>query len=254
MAEAYESILVENVKFDSDGHQLLGRVYRPNAEGRFPAVAICHGYPGDTKNNDLAEELAVNGIVALIFFYRGAWGSGGKYSFDGLTPSTRDAISYLKSLPQVDPSRVGLVGFSLGAVPLVAALSSDPLLKTGVFVSPGSDLAALAPKEALDIVMGVFIKMAEGKLSGLDADTMKEGFNWVLENGNPVDLIGDVSVPVMVVVGSNDKLTPPDVCRKLYEAANEPKSWVLIEGADHIYSEHRYPLMAAVLDWLRKNL
>jgi cephalosporin-C deacetylase-like acetyl esterase len=72
MAEAYESILVENVRFDSEGHQLLGRVNRPNADGRFPAVAICHGYPGDTKNNNLAEELAVNGIVTLIFFYKGA--------------------------------------------------------------------------------------------------------------------------------------------------------------------------------------
>jgi hypothetical protein len=65
-------------------------------------------------------------------------------------------------------------------VPLVAALNSNPLLKMGVFMSPGADLTATAPKEALDIVMEVFIKMAEGKLSGLNADTMKEGFNWVL--------------------------------------------------------------------------
>ncbi len=34
-------IIVENTSFKSDGHTLLGRVYRPNAPGRFPARA--HG-------------------------------------------------------------------------------------------------------------------------------------------------------------------------------------------------------------------
>jgi dienelactone hydrolase len=59
-------IIVENTSFESEGFKLLGRVYRPEKPGRYPAVAICHGYPGDNKNTDLAEELALSGIVAVL--------------------------------------------------------------------------------------------------------------------------------------------------------------------------------------------
>lgn len=247
-------IIVENTSFESEGFKLLGRVYRPEKPGRYPAVAICHGYPGDNKNMDLAEELALNGIVALIFYYRGAWGSEGQFRLRGLEPSTRDAVEHLVSFPYVDGGRVGLIGYSMGAVPVAARLSLDPRLKTGVFISPTSDLGALAPRESLDVVVHMFINMGKGKLTRLEAGAVKEDLLWVLENQNPVDVIGGVRVSVLVVVGSNDQMTPPSACRVLYNAANEPKEWLLIEGASHEYSEHRQPLVDAVLTWLNERL
>ena len=163
-------------------------------------------------------------------------------------------MDYLLSFPYVDGGRVGLLGYSMGAVPTAARLSSDPRFKTGVFISPASDLGALAPKESMDAVVLIFLNMGKGKLSGLEAGAVKEDLLWVLENQNPVDMIGRVRVPVLVLVGSNDQMTPPSACRVLYDAANEPKEWLLIEGASHEYSEHRLPLMDAVLDWLKKRL
>jgi dienelactone hydrolase len=248
------SILVENVSFESEGYKLFGRIYRPNKPGRFPAVAICHGYPGDNKNMDLAEELALNGITTMIFYYRGAWGSEGTYSFKGFEPSTRDAIEYLISLPFVDPRRVGLIGYSMGAIPLAARLRSDPSLKTGIFISPAANISTFASEDVMDTIIPVFIEMAEGKLNGLNTETLKADLSWALDNQNPIEMIRDARVPVMVVVGSSDQLTPPELCRALYEAANEPKNWVLIEGADHAYADHRIPLIKAVLDWLKEHL
>ena len=248
------SIIVENVSFKSEGHELIGRMYKPNKPGRFPAVAICHGYPGDSKNMDLAEELALNSIVTFIFYYRGAWGSEGNFSFRGLEPSTRDAVEFLLSLPSVDQDRVGLVGYSLGAVPVAKRLSVDPRLRTGVFISPAGDLSVLAAGESMEAVVSVFLSMGEGKLKGLSADLFRSEFPWVLESLNPVETIGGARVPILVVAGSRDTMTPPDVCRALYEAAKEPKKWVLIEGADHIYSEHRMPLIRRVLEWLKDRL
>lgn len=248
------SIIVENISFESEGYELLGRMYRPGEPGRFPAVAVCHGYPGDNKNTDLAEELALNGITTLIFFYRGAWGSGGDFGLKGLEPSARDAVEYLMSSPSVDPDRVGLIGYSLGGIPLTALLSSDPRLKTGIFLSAVGDLSLLAAGEMLEAVVSRFIKMGEGKLRGLDAEGLREELPWVLEHRNPVDLIKGVKVPVFFVVGSEDQEVPPELCRFLFEAANEPKEWLLIEGADHGYSEHRMPLIEAVLGWLKEHL
>ena len=68
-------ITINNVHIDHGEYKLKGRVYRANGDDPKPSAIICHGYPGDTKNMDLAEELAFNGYNVLVFFYMGAWGS-----------------------------------------------------------------------------------------------------------------------------------------------------------------------------------
>jgi hypothetical protein len=247
-------VKLENVEFTSGGNNLLGRIYRPEGRGRRPAVAICHGYPGDTKNMDLAEELALNGIVALVFYYQGAWGSSGKYSLTKLEVGARDAVSYLRSLPCVDPKRVGLVSHSMGALPLSKTMSLDPTIKTGVLMSPAADVGALAAKERVEGSVKRLAAMAEGKLTGATYESLLKDLGKVMNTTNPVELAPKIRAPVMVVVGSKDEVTPPEICRRFYEAAGEPKKWVLIEGADHGFSEHRIPLIKVVLDRLKETL
>ncbi|MET4578376.1 alpha/beta hydrolase [Ottowia thiooxydans] len=45
--------------------------------------------------------------------------------------------------------------------------------------------------------------------------------------------IGKVGSPVLVVHGSEDRLIQPDLGRKLFDAASEPKQFVLVEGGSH---------------------
>ena len=245
-------VKLENVEFASGGNTLLGRLYRPEGRARRPAVAICHGYPGDTKNMDLAEELALNGIVTLVFYYQGAWGSGGKYSLTKLEVGARDAVAYLRSLPYVDPKRVGLVSHSMGALPLTKTMSLDPTIKTGVLMSPAADSSALADKA--EATAKRLASMAEGKLVGATVESLMKDLMEVPRTTNPIALVSKIAAPLMVVVGSMDNVTPPEACRRLYDAAREPKKWVLIEGADHGFSEHRIPLIASVLGRLRETL
>ena len=83
----HSQIIVDNTSFNSQGHLLLARIYRPEAEGKYPAIALCLGYTGDQKFNYLCEELALNGVVALMFFYHGTWGSEGNYRVQYLVQS-----------------------------------------------------------------------------------------------------------------------------------------------------------------------
>jgi len=246
-------IIVENVSFESDGYTLLGRVYRPEAPGRFPAVTLCHGFPGDERNTDLAEEMAFNGTVFFIFYYRGAWGSEGEYSFRWLEVSARDALRHLKSLPYVDPDRVGVIGYSLGTLPAVVTMGEGGV-KAGAFMSPFADYGMLVPDEAVDYVASVNFESGKGKLNAPGVESYKDDINWVREERNPLILIKKVDVPVLFVVGSADKLLPPEHSEALYDAANEPKKLVVIEGANHLYSDHRIPLMQTVMAWFREHL
>lgn len=248
------SIVVEDVSIPCEGVTLLGRVYRPSEESVYPAVAVCHGFPGDAKNMDLAEELALNGVAVLIFYYMGAWGSGGEFRLTNLVPSTTAAVKYLKSLDFVDPDRVGLIALSMGAVPLTKCMSLDKSLKTGVLMSPASDIEPWSQEPYLDSIVPVFLKMAEGKLSGWTEEKLRQDVMAAASELNPIETVREVHAPLMVVLGTNDKVVAPPDIRRLYEAANEPKKLVEIEGADHEFSEHRIPLQKAVIDWVISHL
>ena len=247
-------ITVEDIEFRSETITLKGRTYRPTRRGKHPAVVICHGYPGDTKNMDLAEDLALSGVTTLIFYYKGAWGSGGRYSLLSLEPSTRDAVKFLRGLPYVKPDRVGLVSHSMGALPLTKVMSTDPTIRTGVLMSPAADFKELITQRGVEGYADRLLSNSQGKLTGVTRKGMMADIPKVAETMNPVDNIKLVKAPVAVIVGTKDDVTPPPLCRRLYEAANQPKTWQEIEGADHVYSEHRIPLIRAVRNHLAETL
>ena len=249
-----ESIVVEDMSIPCEGVRLLGRLYRPNDESVHPAVAVCHGYPGDNKNMDLAEELALNGVSVLIFYYMGAWGSGGEFRLTNMAPSTMAAVKYLRGLDLIDPDRVGLVSLSMGAVPLTKCMSLDPSLRTGVLMSPASDLKPWSQEQYLDIIVPVFLKMAEGKLAGWTEEKLRQDVKAAASKLNPLETVRKIHAPLLVVLGTNDTVAAPPDIRRFYVAANEPKKLVEIEGADHEFSEHRIPLQRAVIDWVSSHL
>ena len=247
-------ITVENIEIPHGAIKLKGRLYKAKGEGRNPSAIICHGYPGDTKNMDLAEELAFHGYNVLVFYYAGAWGSEGTYRFSNLTPSTKSALEWLLEKPYVDTSRVALISHSMGALPLTKLMSVDGRIKTGVLMAPASDTAPWLGEEVIGTLFTVFRTMSEGKLATGDDSEYKQDMIEAAKKLNPMDRVADIMAPIMVIVGSSDDITKPETCKALYEKATEPKKWVLLDGADHSFTEHRLPLHKEILGWLKKEL
>jgi alpha-beta hydrolase superfamily lysophospholipase len=93
------------------------------------------------------------------------------------------------------------------------------------------DLASQVQDESGTIVEGTFTSIADVISSSK--------WGWV-----PVSLlitqrfeaarkVGKIGSPLLVVHGGEDRLILPDLGRKLYEAAAEPKRFVLVEGGSH---------------------
>lgn len=91
---------------------------RPNAAGESPTILVAHGNAGCLPDHDeFCSFLADHGFNVLLFDYRGYGRSDlpkrGLNRAD-LVLDTRAAFDYLLTRDDVDPDRIGLLGYSLG--------------------------------------------------------------------------------------------------------------------------------------------
>ena len=162
----------EEVSFDNveEGHTLAGTMTIPEGEGPFPAVVLISGSGPQDRDETLAghkpflvlaDHLTRGGVAVLRFDDRGVGESGGDFSTatsDHFAADVRGAVRHLRGRPDVDPSRVGLVGHSEGGLiaPIVAT-DPDQVAFIVLLAGPGLDGEAilLSQSEAIQRAQGV---------------------------------------------------------------------------------------------------
>lgn len=129
--------------FPSGELLLEGVLATPLGAGPFPAVIVCHPHPlygGSMDNNvvcALSETLTQASFVSFRFNFRGVGESQGEFGQGiGEQADVEAAISFVSKLKEVDPQRIGLVGYSAGAGFGLPIGSDDARIKALVAVSP----------------------------------------------------------------------------------------------------------------------
>jgi fermentation-respiration switch protein FrsA (DUF1100 family) len=158
----------------------------------------------------LAAALAQARISVLLFDYRGFGGNPGSPTEAGLKEDARAARAYVMSRADVDPRKLVYFGESLGTA--VAA-----------------ELAGAHPPAGL-ILRSPFTSLT-------DVGRHHYAFlpvRWLLRDRYAtIDRIARVNTPLLIIGGDRDRIVPIEQTRRVYEAANEPKRLLEIEGADH---------------------
>ncbi len=136
------------VTFLSGKLRLEGRLEMPDGPGPFPAVVICHPHPlyGGNMNNNVGyavgQALAQSSIAALRFNFRGVGSSEGQYANGiGEQEDVKAAVSYLASVKEVDKTRIGIAGYSFGAVVGMPVGVKDERVKALAAISPPFSLS-----------------------------------------------------------------------------------------------------------------
>ncbi len=161
----------EDVSFDSaPGVRLAGTLTLPPGKGPFPAVVLITGSGAQDRDETimdhkpflvLADALSRRGIAVLRDDDRGFAKSTGDFS-KATTPDfavdTEAALNYLRSRPEIDTKRLGLIGHSEGGMvgPMVAV--EDPGVAFVVLMAgPGVPIRELmvAQREAVARTAGV---------------------------------------------------------------------------------------------------
>jgi alpha/beta superfamily hydrolase len=130
-----------SVRIPGDDVELEGVLHLPDGVPPFAGVAVCHPHPqygGDMNNTVVAavcRALTDRGMAALRFNFRGVGRSSGAY--DGGRGEARDAAAaaaFLAEQDEVEGDKVGLAGYSFGA--MAALAGADARVKSLALVSP----------------------------------------------------------------------------------------------------------------------
>jgi putative CocE/NonD family hydrolase len=126
-----------------DGVDLLADVYRPDADGRFPALLAFSSYPRQIQNlraplglveAGASDFFVPRGYVHVIANARGTAGSGGTWSL--LDHEERedlfDLIEWIAAQPWCD-GNVGMLGISYFAMAQIAAATAKPPSLKAIF-------------------------------------------------------------------------------------------------------------------------
>mgnify|MGYP003409565300 CR=1 FL=1 len=138
---------MEVLHIPSGGVEINGVAYLASGAGSHPTLVICHGWPGNEKNLDLAQAARRAGWNAVTFNYRGSWGSPGEFHFAQVSEDTSAVIAWLRT-PEVatklgiDPARIAIAGHSMGGWATAQVASKDPTLMGAVLIS-AADMARL---------------------------------------------------------------------------------------------------------------
>jgi pimeloyl-ACP methyl ester carboxylesterase len=140
---------LEELHFASGGARLNGLLYLAAGPGPHPTVVLLHGYPGNERNLDLAQAVRRSGMNVLFFHYRGAWGSGGDFSFANAQADVATALAFLRDSAtaarhRVDRRRLALVGHSMGGWLALRGAAADP----GVRCVAGLEFADMSRRGA----------------------------------------------------------------------------------------------------------
>ena len=105
-----DSASMQTFQISSHGALLNAFVYVAAGAGPHPAVVLLHGFPGNERNLDLAQDMRRAGWDVLYYNYRGSSGSPGEFSLSHAIEDTAAATAFLRrpemtKLLRLDPSR-----------------------------------------------------------------------------------------------------------------------------------------------------
>jgi len=254
---------MRSFQIPSHGGLLNAFVYVASGPGPHPAVVLLHGFPGNERNLDLAQDIRSVGWDVLYFDYRGSWGSPGDFSFSHGIEDTAAAINYVRTpemaeILRLDPSRIVLLGHSMGGFMAVQAAAADVGIM-GVALISAADFGGRIPQP-------LSIDGEQAEIRALSAAYDREGMEplagctgeglarELLANAMQWSFAGKIEAlkirPLLIVSSEDAYGRGNEAFASALRRAGNNRVSTLHLPTDHVYSDQRGPLSGAILRWL----
>jgi dienelactone hydrolase len=280
------------------GHTLVGTLTRPaGVPGRVPVVVTISGSGPQDRDGQIvgipdyrpfraiADTLGRRGIAVLRLDERGVGASSGAFgtaTSRDFADDVRSALAWLRTRPDVDPTRLALLGHSEGGLiaPMVAA--EDPALAAVVLLAapgiPGRRILdyqsrmgilrdATLPPARRDSMLAVVARALDSAL------TQSAWLRWFAAH-DPRPVARQVRAPTLILHGATDRQVTPDqadtLAVEVRAGGNRAVTRRLLPAVNHLFladpsgdpagyvalSDKRVPpaVLGTIADWLATTL
>lgn len=238
---------------------------RPQGRGPFRTVLV-HPHGGKTTEElkGVIWDLASHGYLAVAADYKRML--DGKYRRNTFVWRAEDevtyALDYVLENPQVDRSRVALLGFSQGGMlSLLIAAYADHKIKGVVAYYPVSDFSYWFARERRNFIERMVFKLIRWHFYRESDASSEEEFVKMLHDASPINHVDSIQVPVLLVHGDADTSADLEESQRLQQklaALHKPVELLVVPGGVHIFNfrqaEQAQFAWGYTLQWLDRVL
>lgn len=248
--EEKQEITIHDISYASPkGGRVTGYLIVPKGPGPFAGVLVQHGSPGSRDSlKGYAEELVKTGAVALLIdapFTRrdGRFMAFGQRDYDEqiqFMVDLRRGVDLLQSRPDVDPERIGYIGYSYGAALGGLLAGIDKRVKAFVFAVGDGGLVEhySNPTPANDV-------------SGEVSPEMFKRWQELMDPIEPMRFVAHAAPSALLYQNArNDSLVKVESAKRYQEAGSQPKDIIWYNSGHGLGSE----VFRDQINWLSKHI
>lgn len=228
---------IQKVQFtNSENQELIGRLELPINQHPHNFVIFAHCFTCN-KNlsavKNITRELTANGFGVLRFDFTGLGESEGNFENTNFSGNVEDLISASKYLEENYTSPSVLIGHSLGGAAAIFAAAQIESVKAVATIGAPSD-----PKHVRHLIQNSVDEIiATGKANvniGGRSFTIKKQFLDDIETQPLPSVAKNLRKALLVIHSPQDTVVGIHNAEAIYVAARHPKSFVSLDGADHL--------------------
>ena len=228
---------IQKVTFQNkNNEELAGRLELPKNQKPHNIAVFAHCFTC-TKNltaiRNIGRQLTNAGFGVLRFDFTGLGESEGDFENTNFSGNVDDLVEAAEFLEQHYSAPTLLIGHSLGGAAVIFAADRIPSIKAvAVINSPShpSHLMHLLKSSAAEINEQGKAKV---NLGGVDF-TIKKQFLDDLKNKPLAEMVKNFGKALLILHSPQDNTVGISNAEEIYKAAQHPKSFVSLDGADHL--------------------
>ena len=223
------------------GDRLSGRLELPVGSTKaWALIAHCFTCGKDNKAAvRISRRLAGSGIGVLRFDFTGLGASEGDFGSSGFSHNVKDLVAAAEAMTAAGMPPMLLVGHSLGGAAVLAAAGLLPGIHAVATIAAPFDV-----QHALHQFDPEGLETIEQEGSGVVAIgsrpfTVRKEFVKNLREQDQGARVAALKRPLLLLHSPIDQVVGIENVTRLYLAAKHPKSFVSLDGADHLLSNAR---------------
>ncbi len=224
---------------NKEGQDLAARLEMPVDKNIHAYAIFAHCFTC-TKNlmavTNISRALTAKGLAVLRFDFAGLGESDGDFADTNFSSNVDDLIAAANYLKENYEAPKLLLGHSLGGAAVLMAANAIPEVETVVTV--GAPAEPFHVKKLFKSSMEEIKALGKAEVNiGGRPFTIKKQFIDDLENYAKEQFIKDLKRPLLILHSPQDEIVGIKNAEKIYQTAMHPKSYISLDGADHLLSK-----------------